>query len=388
MRLTFAKSPAATLGIEWELALTNKDTGELSNCAPEIIADLKKLSPRQLAARPTAELLQNTVELVSSPHQTVPAAIAEMQELAALLVQVADAHNVAPIGAGGHPFATWEQQLATDTARYREFMHNYGWWGRNMLIWGIHTHIGIADQNLAIPTLNKLLNYQPHLIALAASSPFWLSDDTSYASNRTMLFQQLPSAGLPPEIATWEDFEAAIADLQRYGIITEVNEARWDIRPAPQWGTLELRACDSVSDLETLGAISALSQCLTAEAASQKHTPPEQMPLPRIICAENKWRASRYGFAAEIITNSQGATAKLGAHLAATCERLLPFAADLGCTKELEYARNRALNCANSSTEQLACYNRQLQQGNDKHTALQEVVRFLQRDFRESVSRA
>ena len=137
--------------------------------------------------------------------------------------------------------------------------------------------------------------YLPHLQALSASSPFWASESTGYASNRTLRFQQLPTAGLPWEVDDWAGVELVLEDLAKTGIIAEPTEARWDIRPAPKWGTLEVRFCDGASTLASIGALAALTQCLAEHYQRQADL---GQPLPRLrpwFVRENKWRAARYG---------------------------------------------------------------------------------------------
>ena len=118
-----------------------------------------------------------------------------------------------------------------------------------MLIWGVHVHVGLPERERVMPVLSALLNHYPHLQALSASSPIWAGVDTGYASNRALMFQQLPTAGLPFQFETWAEFEAFAGDQLTTGVIDELTEIRWDVRPAPHLGTLENRICDGVSTL-------------------------------------------------------------------------------------------------------------------------------------------
>ena len=99
--------------------------------------------------------------------------------------------------AGSHPFAQWYDQQVTDKTRYHKLIERTQWWGRNMMIWGIHVHVSVEDVNKVMPIIGALATYLPHLQALSASSPFWARERTGYASNRALVFQQLPTAGLP-----------------------------------------------------------------------------------------------------------------------------------------------------------------------------------------------
>lgn len=337
MPIAFAPSPRSTLGLEWELALVDQRTRELMNIAPGLLPELQRHFPTSRFPHLTGELLQNTIELVSAPHRRVADATADLRELAILARSTAANHGAELIGSGSHPFGRWDQQLVTETDRYDRFIEKYRWWGRNMLIWGVHIHIGIDRVDRVVPIMHALLTHLPHLLALSASSPFWASESTGYASNRTLRFQQLPTAGLPWEVEDWAGVEHVLEDLAKTGIIAEPTEARWDIRPAPKWGTLEVRFCDGASTLASIGALAALTQCLAEHFQRQADL---GQPLPRLrpwFVRENKWRAARYGLDAEIIIGDDGSQAPLRAEIAELLVTLAPVAESLGCEAELAH---------------------------------------------------
>jgi carboxylate-amine ligase len=236
--IEFNASPAPTLGVEWELALVDRDTRDLINAADPLFA---LIAERGLTRheRVHKELLRNTVELVTGICDTVGEA---MDDLGATLTQVralTDELGIDLYGAGTHPFAEWSAQQLTAGSRYAELIERTQWWGRQMLIWGVHVHVGIDHRDKVLPILSSLLKYYPHLLALSASSPMWAGQETGYASNRAMMFQQLPTAGLPFQFLRWEQFEAFVHDQKTTGIIDHLNEIRWDIRPSPHLGTIE-----------------------------------------------------------------------------------------------------------------------------------------------------
>lgn len=386
MPLDFARSPKGTLGLEWELALVDRSTGELANEAPAIIEQLEKTwTGADKSTHATSELLQNTVEIVSAPHTRVKDAVGDLQLIAQDVVELAEERGLGVIASGCHPFSTWKTQKITEKDRYQNFIESTQWWGRNMLIWGVHTHLGVDRKERVIPMMHALIAYQPHLIALSASSPFWEGDMTGYASNRTMIFQQLSSAGLPFEIETWEDFERVLEDLSTAGIISEPTESRWDVRPAPKWGTLEVRTCDGASTLDELGAIAAVSQCLI-EDFSRRLDRGDRLPrLHPWFVRENKWRAARYGLDATIVSRNDGTQSSLRELLAGLCERLGPIAETLDCAQELEHAEYIIQNSATSSQRQIAAFEQA--GGHDNNSeALKAVVSSLVQEFRQSIS--
>ena len=167
--------------------------------------------------------------------------------------------------AGTHPFAQWSAQKLTDAPRYAELIKRTQWWGRHMLIWGVHVHVGVSSAHKVMPIISSMLNFYPHLLALSASSPWWEGEDTGYASNRSMMFQQLPTAGLPFQFQTWAEFEGFVDDQKKTGIIDHINEIRWDIRPSPHLGTVEVRIFDGVSNVRELAALVALTHCLVVD---------------------------------------------------------------------------------------------------------------------------
>ena len=204
-----------------------------------------------------------------------------------------------------------------------------------MLIWGVHVHVGISSANKVMPIMSSLLQYYPHLLALSASSPWWGGEDTGYASNRAMMFQQLPTAGLPFQFQTWTEFEGFVHDQKKTGVIDRMNEIRWDIRPSPHLGTLEVRVCDGVSNLRELGALVALTQCLIVDLDRRLDAGETLPTMPPWHVQENKWRAARYGLDAVIILDADSNERLVTDDLADLLTRLEPVATSLECATEL-----------------------------------------------------
>jgi len=185
------------------------------------------------------------------------------------------------------------------------------------------------------PLVNALLTYHPHLTALSASSPYWSGADTGYASNRTMLFQQLPTAGLPFQFETWAQYRTYLDDVFTTGVITDASELRWDIRPSPLLGTIEVRACDGFSRPQDVVAVAALIHCLVVDLEHQLDEGVLPPPLPPWHVQENKWRAARYGLDAIIIRDADNSEVHVVDDIRELLGHLAPTARSLGCTREL-----------------------------------------------------
>ncbi|MCU1508080.1 MAG: glutamate--cysteine ligase [Glaciihabitans sp.] len=306
MSIPFSSSRRSTVGLEWELACVDHASGELSPAAPEVFAALGEGTEGEFP-QVTAEFLTNTVEVVSGPHDRVQDAVAELDGMVRRVRAVTDPLGVDLMCAGTHPFSQWFQQRVTPGhERYATLVDRTQWWGRQLMIWGVHMHVGIDDRDKVLPIINGLLTYYPHFQALSASSPFWAGEDTGYASNRAMMFQQLPTAGLPPQLGAWANYEEVVDDLTHVGVIDDHSELRWDVRPSPKWGTVELRVCDGVPSIEEVGALGALAQCLVEDLSTRLDRDEPIGVLQPWFVRENKWRAARYGMEAVIIRNSHG----------------------------------------------------------------------------------
>jgi carboxylate-amine ligase len=330
----FRPSPARTIGIEWECALVDRESGDLVSVAEQVLSAVRP--PGQPShPRIHRELLLNTVELVTAVHDCVPAAVADLAASLAEVRAVTDPLGVELFSAGSHPFAAWQQQQITEGHRYAELIDRTQWWGRQMLIYGVHVHVGVPSRDRVLPILNALLTYFPHLQALSASSPFWAGQDTGYASNRALIFQQLPTAGLPFQFDTWDEYERYVDDMLVTGVIEDLKDIRWDIRPSATFGTLEMRVCDGLPTLAEVAALAALTHCLVVDLDDRLAAGEALPTLPPWHVQENKWRSARYGLDAIVILDTSNRERLVTDDLAELVERLAPVARRLGCAAEL-----------------------------------------------------
>ncbi|MFJ4224951.1 glutamate--cysteine ligase [Microbacterium sp. NPDC089695] len=373
MTLEFAPSARSTVGLEWEIMLADPATGDLVGRAPELLTALESDSARERYTV-TGELLTNTIEVTSGVGDSVAHAVDDIANAITAVRTATDPAGIELLSAGSHPFAQWFDQEVTDKTRYHTLIERTQWWGRNMMIWGIHVHIGVEDKRKVIPIINALAAYLPHLQSLSASSPFWAGERTGYASNRALVFQQLPTAGLPWQLDDWSDYESYLDDMVRTGVMADATEVRWDIRPAPRWGTIEVRACDGLSSLPELAAVAALVQVLVEHLSRELDEGRALPTMPSWYHRENKWRAARYGLDARVIVDAAGTQRPVRDHVAEILEDLAPVAAELGCVREFSSIA--------TILDDGASYERQLTIANATGGDLRAVVQHLIREFR------
>ena len=353
MKIPFEGSARSSLGVEWELQLVSPETRQLTGGASEI---LHALSPDSEHPKAKHELLESTIEIITGVCSTVSEATADLAGTVEELQPFVAARGLAMMCAGTHPITDWATQTISPSPRYAKLVEDMQWLARQLQIFGVHVHVGVRSPEKAIPIVNALSAYIPHFLALSASSPYWIGHDTGLASARSKVFENLPTAGLPYQLAGWPEFESYMETLISTGTIGSIKEVWWDIRPHPTYGTVELRICDGLPTLYEVGMVAALSQCLV-DVLDREIDKGYKLPTPKgWVVRENKWRAARYGMDAHIIAEDE-TTQPVRDALLEMAQDLRPSAERLGCTEELSrvehvvskgasYQRQRAVAAA------------------------------------------
>lgn len=350
MDIVFNGSERPTLGVEIEVQVVD-EAGALATdtAATKILADLRGHPGFK------HELLECCIEVITDVCPTVEAARREIEGKLERLIEVADGYGYRIISSGTHPFSAWVDQTVSPDPRYHRLIDDCQWTARRLLIFGVHTHVGLRTGEEAIAVGNSLATFIPHFLALSTSSPFWQGRDSGLASIRSKIFESLPTAGLPYRMANWGQFQRFMRTLIGAGTIRSIREVWWDIRPHPAFGTLELRICDGISSLQELASIVALSQCLVVWLAERYNAGLDMFDHQAWTIRENKWRAARYGLDAEIIRDEDGNVMSLRRSISDICERLTPTAERLGCSAELK-GIDDILERGTSSTRQREVY--------------------------------
>ena len=329
----FARSPEPTLGVEWEVALVDPATWDLVPRGAELIDRVHSAHPDIHLEK---EFLQNTVELVTGVCRTVPEAMGDLRASLSAVREAADSLGVRLWASGGHPFTDFRHNPVSNKESYSEIINRTQYWGQQMLLWGTHVHVGISHEDRVWPIINALMTKYPHLLAISACSPGWEGLDTGYASNRTMLYQQLPTAGMPYQFENWEQWQSYMRDQAISGVINHTGSMHFDVRPASKWGTVEVRISDAASNLRELSAIVALTHCLVVHYDRMIDAGEKLPTLQPWHVAENKWRGARYGMDALVITSRETDERWIKDELADLLVELAPLSEELGCAPELQ----------------------------------------------------
>ena len=333
MRIEFNGSPAPTLGVEVELELVDRETGELVSAASDILGELGAAHGEAGHPKAKHELFECTIEIITGICTTVAEARADLSETLVEVREAADRRGIDLLCSGTHPYSLWVDQDVSEDPRYHQLLEQMGWTAQRLQIFGVHFHVGVRHGERVVSIANGLAGYIPHLLALSASSPYWEGRDTGLASSRSKVFEALPTAGLPEQLTDWAEFEAFMQTLISAGALTTIREVWWDVRPHPDFGTIELRFCDALPTLRETIALVALAHCLAGRLVEQYEDGLRMSPPPMWMIRENKWRASRLGMRASFVVREDGETERAADTARRLVEELAPTARKLGCAK-------------------------------------------------------
>lgn len=306
MTIAFAHNARPTMGVEMELHLIDPATGELASVSDAVLKEMGVGHPGGEHPKAKHELFQSTVEVITGVCNTPDEAREDLRSTIAELRSALEPHGVTIMSSATHPFARSVDQIVSPDPRYHQLIETMQWPARRLLICGMHVHVGVPDGQQAITVINELTRSLPLFLALSTSSPFFEGDDSGMASARSLVFESLPTAGLPPQIAEWSEFEQFMDTLIETGCIDTVREVWWDVRPHPSFGTVELRMCDAMPTLGETIAVAGLAQtlvawCLDRIAADDMPTPPTEWSVK-----QNRWLAARSGLHADLIVERVG----------------------------------------------------------------------------------
>jgi glutamate---cysteine ligase / carboxylate-amine ligase len=333
--IPFTESQPFTVGVELELQLLHAREGSLSRDAPDLIALLHRKGDGEDRFKP--EITESMIELNSSVHHQHDTLLKELRELRDRTVQAADKLNIAISGGGAHPFAIWRERRIYPTERFLHVSRLYGYLAKQFTVFGQHVHVGVASGDAAVELSQRLLPYIPYFIALSAASPYAQGEDTSFETSRLHAVAMFPLSGHMPRLHDWQAFSAYFDEMVSYGIVESIKDFYWDIRPKPEYGTVEVRIFDTPLTVEMAAALAALVQTLAVyllNSESERKIPAGDLATVRVY-GYNRFQASRFGFDAQLANPHTKESFHLGEGLLALLSRLMPVAAQLGTVRPL-----------------------------------------------------
>lgn len=321
-----------TLGVEEEFQLVDARTGELRSRADAVLS-------ADWTGEIKPEMQKNTVEIGTRVCRSGGELREELARLRLQAAVAAESDGLRVVAAGTHPFTHYAGQEYTAGATYRRLEAEYRQLAHSQNIFGMHVHVGVPEGVDRVRLGNVVRQFLPHLLALSASSPYFLGEDTGYASYRSILWRRWPRSGPPPRMEDQAEFARLVDALGRTGCIDAPGRIYWELRAHHQYPTLEFRVADVTPRVDDAVCIAVLTRALVvATVRGMVAEPPMSEPILRTLLVENGWRASRDGLRAELIDLEQAALPVLPAAEAVfrLAERLAPLAEELGDEEALQ----------------------------------------------------
>jgi glutamate---cysteine ligase / carboxylate-amine ligase len=298
--LAFKTSPPLTLGVELEIQIINPATFSLVSRAKELMRSIKQ---SDINPRIKPEITQSMVEINTRAHHNIKDLHQELLDLQHFLIAKAQQLDVLFCGGGTHPFQKWTMQKIFPTIRYKKLSRIYRFLSKRSTIFGQHVHIGCEDPEDAIYLTHALSRYIPQFIALCASSPFYQGVDTGYYSSRSTIFMGYQSSGVMPLVMNWAEFSEYYHKMRYYRIIDSMKDFYWDVRPKPEFGTVEIRVFDTPLTLKKAVMMAAYVQALSAYLLAER--PFKISKALYDVYYYNRFQAGRYGFNGDFIDFTQ-----------------------------------------------------------------------------------
>jgi glutamate---cysteine ligase / carboxylate-amine ligase len=327
----FAPSQPLTFGVELELQLASLSDFNLTAASPDLLHLLER---KPFPGNVTPEITESMIEINSSVHARYGPLLAELAEIRDTLVAAGDMLNIGICGGGTHPFQHWSEQKIFSKPRFQHLSSLYGYLAKQFTVFGQHVHIGCASGDDALFLLHSLSRYIPHFIALSASSPFVQGHDSLFDSARLNSVFAFPMSGRAPFMLKWDEFEHVyFAKMERTGIIKSMKDFYWDIRPKPEYGTIELRVCDTPLTVERAAALAGYLQALCRHLLEREEPPPSEDDY--LVYNYNRFQACRFGLDGTVTHPKTYETLSLREDILTTLRLMEPHADALGSYEAL-----------------------------------------------------
>ncbi len=364
-------SPAEefTLGVEEEYQIIDSQTRHLSTQAPLILPTAQSALGDKVVQ---AEFRQSQIEVATPICRSLQDVRAQLIRLRGGVISAADKEGYQIAAAGTHPFSHWQEQLVTPKPGYLKLVENYQLLMHELVTLGCHVHIGLNDREMAIQVMNRARVWLAPMLALSASSPFWLETDTGYASYRTVLINRLPMTGAPLIFESYSDYQAMVRSLIATNTIQEATQICWDLRPSERYPTLEFRIADMCMTIDESVMMAGLARALVRTCYEQTLLDaPYKAVRPEILRAAH-WSASRWGLDAELVDVDAECSVPARELVEKFLEFLRPALEDFGEWDEVYAIVQETVQQGNSATRQRDVYKRT--------GSLEDVVDFVIRE--------
>jgi len=315
--LEFHRSEPLTLGVELELQLIDHRDGDLTRAASDLVAITRTRHP-QLDIK--LEITESMIEIATGIQRDYAGVLGDLRALRDAVCESAELLNVGVCGGGAHPFQSWTERHIVEAPRMKYISDLYGYLAKQFTVFGQHVHVGCPDGDAAIRLVHGLSRYIPHFIALAASSPFLRGIDTAFDCARMNTVAAFPLSGRMPFVHDWEQFNTFFEKMRSTGIVESMKDFYWDIRPKPEYGTVEVRVFDTPLSVDRAATLASYVQGVARLVLEEADYAIDEDAY--LVYSFNRFQACRFGLRGEIVDPRTRARVRLDQDIRATVERI------------------------------------------------------------------
>ena len=331
----FTSSQPLSLGVELELQILSTHDFDLAPQAEDL---LRETSRHSGAWDIKPEITRSMIEIGSSVQTRHGPLRDELRDMREQLTRAARKLNILIAGGGTHPFQHWSEQRIFPNERFNYISELYGYLAKQFTVFGQHVHVGCPDGDAALWLLHALSRYVPHFIALSASSPYVQGDDTGFDSARLNSVFAFPLSGRAPFVRNWEEFGGYFDKMTATGVVQSMKDFYWDIRPKPEYGTIELRVCDTPLTVDKAAALACYLQCICRHLREERPFEPTEDDY--LVYTFNRFQACRFGLDGEIVDPKTKQRTRLRDDILRTLVRLDEHALDLEALEATQLLRD------------------------------------------------
>ncbi len=325
--------PTFTLGIEEEFQVIDPETCELRSHIQAMFAE----GVGRLKDEMKRELHDPVIEVGTPVCRDIAHAREEVTRLRSEVTSLAERNGLWIASAGTHPITHWQTVPITPGAHYDQLVQDLQTIARANLIFGLHVHVGVEDDEARIAIMNAVRYFLPHIFALSVNSPFWVGRDTGWKSFRAKIFERFPRTGIPDQFASWLEYQEFVNTLILTGCISDGKKIWWDVRAHPYFPTLEYRICDAQLRVDETICIAAFFQAVTYRLWKLYDSNQGWRLYRNSLINENKWRAARFGLDGKLIDLGKKIEVATESLLGELLEFVDPVLDELGVREEIGY---------------------------------------------------
>lgn len=290
-----------TVGVEEELLLVDPVTREVVPRSQQVLKHAAETEGEHEGL--DHELFRHQLEVRTPPVTDLAELREHLVRSRRLAEEAAAAVGLTTMASGTVPLESGEARVTRDD-RYLDMADRFGEVARPGGTCGMHVHVHVPSDEEGVAVIDQVVPWLPVVLAISANSPFYRSRDTAYASWRSQVWAQWPSAGPTERFGSSERYHEVSRRLIASGAARDRGMLYFDARLSVDHPTVEVRISDVCTDVDDGVMIAALVRALVVSAARSRGE--EGWVWRAELLRAAQWRAARYGLSDALLDPATG----------------------------------------------------------------------------------